>query len=266
MKKTLIFIYLLCGYATSFAQETIDRVKHRFIYEAIYKNTVEGGKKKDIHNLDIGEHCSYFYSANRRREKEIIDSINHTGSVSIDLLRRATKDISGGRDLHIYKEVPKEGMLTFIGGRYELYTYEEPKAELNWKMEMRDTTILGYKCQAATAELRGRTWHVWYAEDIPISDGPWKLWGLPGLIMKAEESEGIYSFSCIGIENGNEEPISINKKNVIKSTPKEIQKLDIKYYRESIHGLGEEIAAQFIREYGGDGYETPILIEDYEKK
>ena len=34
-----------------------------------------------------------------------------------------------------------------------------------------------------------------YTPEIPSPAGPWKLWGLPGLIVEATESEGIFSFS-----------------------------------------------------------------------
>src|SRR3712207_8163725 len=47
---------------------------------------------------------------------------------------------------------------------------------------------------------RGRTWRVWFALDIPFPDGPWKLCGLPGLILKAEDSKGHFSFDCVGID------------------------------------------------------------------
>ncbi|RQE01044.1 GLPGLI family protein, partial [Prevotella intermedia] len=44
---------------------------------------------------------------------------------------------------------------------------------------------LGMECKKATTNFRGRYWEVWYTEDIPISQGPWKLCGLPGMILKA---------------------------------------------------------------------------------
>ena len=63
-----------------------------------------------------------------------------------------------------------------------------------WKLEDGDTTIVEYACHKATTHFKGRTWHVWYAPDIPISEGPWKLSGLPGLILAAKDSEGLFSF------------------------------------------------------------------------
>ena len=41
--------------------------------------------------------------------------------------------------------------------------------------------------------------HVWFTRDIPISTGPWKFAGLPGIILKATDTEQNFSFECIGL-------------------------------------------------------------------
>ena len=59
----------------------------------------------------------------------------------------------------------------------------------------------------ATADFRGRRWTAWFATDIPISDGPWKLGGLPGLILEAYDKGHQYTFTAVGLERVAEEPI-----------------------------------------------------------
>ena len=61
------------------------------------------------------------------------------------------------------------------------------------------TTIIGYHCQLAKTNFKGRTWYAWYAEDIPLPEGPWKLIGLPGLTLKAYDENKEYSFTAIGM-------------------------------------------------------------------
>jgi P pilus assembly chaperone PapD len=39
-----------------------------------------------------------------------------------------------------------------------------------------------------------------YSEDIPTSAGPWKLCGLPGLVLKAEADGGIHRFTLANLE------------------------------------------------------------------
>ena len=48
-------------------------------------------------------------------------------------------------------------------------------------------------------EFKGRKWTVWYSAEIPISDGPWKINGLPGLILDAVDSDSLYHFYCVGM-------------------------------------------------------------------
>lgn len=81
--------------------------------------------------------------------------------------------------------------------------YDESHNEFNWTIGDSTTTILGYECVDATCNYHGRKWSVWFSPDIPISDGPWKFCGLPGLILAAEESSGKHSFTATGIERSS---------------------------------------------------------------
>ena len=58
--------------------------------------------------------------------------------------------------------------------------------EIAWTLTDDTVTVGGYLCQTATCKFRGVAWTVCYTEEIPSSAGPWRLRGLPGLIIKAE--------------------------------------------------------------------------------
>jgi len=58
--------------------------------------------------------------------------------------------------------------------------------EWNWKILDETEIILGYKCIKATSDKFGSTIYVWFTDEIPISDGPLKYSGLPGLILKVK--------------------------------------------------------------------------------
>ncbi|MCM1218335.1 MAG: GLPGLI family protein [Lachnospiraceae bacterium] len=75
--------------------------------------------------------------------------------------------------------------------------YEEPIPEMNWCVTNKIDSICGYTCTLATAQFRGRTWSGWFTTEIPVSLGPWKLSGLPGLILKAADESGVYEFECV---------------------------------------------------------------------
>ena len=83
------------------------------------------------------------------------------------------------------------------------YRYEthEPMAKIDWTLTDDTLTISGLLCHRATGKLYGKQWTVWYTEEMPSPAGPWKLRGLPGLIVKAEDSEGIHCFELYGTKN-----------------------------------------------------------------
>ena len=89
-----------------------------------------------------------------------------------------------------------------VGADY--WFYEEPLVAQQWEISDSTKTILGYECVKATCDYRGRHWTAWFTPEIPIQDGPWKLYGLPGLILIAEDSSGQYSFVADGIQNSTD--------------------------------------------------------------
>ena len=66
---------------------------------------------------------------------------------------------------------------------YEGY---ESTPDIAWTLTDNTLNIGGYYCKTATCKFRGVAWTVCYTEEIPSSAGPWRLRGLPGLIIKAE--------------------------------------------------------------------------------
>lgn len=119
--------------------------------------------------------------------------------------------LSTGEFMTIYKNYP-EGKLTHTEKIcQDWFRYEEDMPQFEWEMTDSVANVLGYKCQSARCKFRGREWTVFYTEEIPLSEGPWKLHGLPGLIMKATDEKGHYSFECIGIKSKASRPITIYK-------------------------------------------------------
>ncbi len=132
---------------------------------------------------------------------------------SDEQLFKAAKEgrLNNGEFLTIYKNYPM-GKLTHTEKIcMDWFRYEEDLPALNWELTDSVTNVLGYECQSAKCSFRGREWTAFYTEDIPLSEGPWKLHGLPGLIMKASDENGHYTFDCIGIKSKADRPITIYK-------------------------------------------------------
>ncbi len=78
----------------------------------------------------------------------------------------------------------------------KLYLIKDSIEPISWKLHNERKKIGDYTCQKATAPFRGREYTVWFTTEIPISHGPWKLRGLPGLILEASEASGKYVFKA----------------------------------------------------------------------
>ena len=79
--------------------------------------------------------------------------------------------------------------------------YSEPLPRMSWTVSEETKEILGYSCQKAETNFRGRHWTVWFAPEIPVDCALWKFSGLPGLILEASSADDFYVFTAVSIEN-----------------------------------------------------------------
>ena len=201
---------------------------------------------EDRHILQVGTNGkSHFFSEWNVRSAFVMDSLMESGLDPLTVItERKRLGVTNGQEYQIYKNMPAENKLTYTDKLMEDMFYVEDLPTFNWTMEEGDTTIVGYSCQKAVTEFRGRRWTVWFTMDIPVSDGPWKLGGLPGLILKADEDDGLFSFSCVGISKGNGKSFDMPKtKGMTKASISKIQELknqsvnDIKGMLQSTLGI-----------------------------
>ena len=217
-----------------------DKVLYRIYYAAFYKETEEDDTlSKDVQCLDIGEYSSHYYS-----------KLSSEYFVNLTYAKRTSK--KHGVTYQIIKNEPKEGMLKYSEGSFLKFIYTDSIPKLKWQMLDGDSIINNYACKKAMAELNGRTWTVWYTLDIPYSNGPWKLGGLPGLIMDARDKKGDFGFSFCGMEKGDGSPIReleySNGDHTYAVTPQRLQELTILMYGNS---------DKFFRELYGKSFFNP---------
>ncbi|RFN59074.1 GLPGLI family protein [Marixanthomonas ophiurae] len=81
--------------------------------------------------------------------------------------------------------------------KLKFYIYEDKgAAKILWKLQNDFKTISGYNCQKATGNFRGRSYEAWFTPEIPLPYGPWKLVGLPGLILEVYDLNKQVYFSA----------------------------------------------------------------------
>ena len=112
----------------------------------------------------------------------------------------------------------------------ELRFYTEPSDEMQWTL-LPDSTnvILGYDCNLAESDYHGRHWKAWFAPEIPLCFGPWKLHGLPGLILKAE-ADGGFLFNATGLRHSDRIMSPMYSAEEYKKTDRRKAQADNEYF------------------------------------
>lgn len=233
MNKSNLSFYLvlvsLLGFTCSTIQaQTKENIKVRVHYITKYllyedQETVQ----EDETILDVGKRISHFYSRNSLHRELIKDSVVARGGSMGDVINAWEKSNYPRTNLHyqIWKNYPSRNTLTYTDKAIKFFRYSEAMTRPNWDLVAKDSIIAGYHCQQAETFYLGRHWKVWFTLEIPIHDGPWQLYGLPGLILHAADYEGLFSFSCIQIENMQETPMFYPENKYIQCTKEEYREL-----------------------------------------
>jgi len=107
-----------------------------------------------------------------------------------------------------------------------------------------------YDCRRATGIFRGREYEAWYTLEIPIPSGPYKLGGLPGLILEARSLDNVVEFAFGGllISNMITGDIKFPEGKDMGVTQAAYQK-DLEAFKESV-----------LKDQKAQGYEVTITI------
>lgn len=97
----------------------------------------------------------------------------------------------------MYSRIPFQGQTS--------YHVCEAVPEIPWTFEPIQKQIGPYTCERATGSFRGRRYEVWYTPEVPVSAGPWKLHGLPGLVVLAKDESGevVFRLNTLKPYSGN---------------------------------------------------------------
>ncbi len=185
----------------------IDEVKMRVTFRArISMDTLGEQYYFDNQILEIGEKHNRFYSFYAEDLDSLLwkvrrddPSVKKRGG-AYDNNQNFSSDEYGTYE-EVFTHFPSQGVMTAYNGYYnKYYFYEEPVPTFDWEFTGGKDTVIGYECVEAKTSFRGREYRVWFTVDVPYNYGPWKLGGLPGLILKAQDTMGLFKWEAIGIE------------------------------------------------------------------
>lgn len=112
------------------------------------------------------------------------------------------------------------------------YRIDQDFPTLDWQIEDETKDIGGYLAQKATARFKGRDYTAWFASDLPFPLGPWKLHGLPGLILEAEDSKNEVSFRFIAFEK-------LEGSDILIQLPSDVTLASQKAYDKALQAMNE---------------------------
>jgi len=111
-----------------------------------------------------------------------------------------------------------------------------------WKLTGKQKTILDYPCQEAIRQQDSITIIAWFTPAIPVSTGPGRFQGLPGLVLAVDIDNGQRTIQATAVKLGN-----VDANEIIK--PKEGKKVS----QEDFNKIVEEKRKEMNAQYGGSG-------------
>lgn len=190
------------------ARLTKYKIVDKSFMECVYEHCIYDPyfDKTEIHDeiLEIGRKESRYSEYNRYLRDSII-AVDYPNGLTKGEFYKISKKVGASRTAETNKNFEGNKLKHYESIFGENYVYEEDIPTFDWKFTDETDEICGYKCRKATAEFRGRTWNAWYAEDIPVDNGPFKFGGLPGLILKVEDTNKEHIFEAMQVRKSDKE-------------------------------------------------------------
>jgi GLPGLI family protein len=197
IKITLLSLLLICFKVHS---QNIDngiiKCTYNFTFQKDSNNVLVFGK--DVMVLEIGQNVSLFYSEPRRKGDSLLMADQKSG-VTINSGVNTDKYNLYNWSIVLAKNFPSDkitGSETII----QPYKYTEELAPQKWTITNDTCTLLDMVCFRAKTNFRGRDYEAWFTKKIPTTHGPWKFYGLPGLIVKVSDSKKQFNFELTDIK------------------------------------------------------------------
>lgn len=201
IKTTLIATMISSTAFAQSADKALARVRYTFSH--MRDTTQRDNFTTENMLLVIGKNASVFTSYDKiNRDLEIRKAIeeqikNQAGALtSVNINRTSSKPVTAVDYFYFANEnkfITKERIISN-------YLIEETAPKINWKISKDTASFSGVKCQKAVANFKGRNWIAWFAPELPFQSGPWKLNGLPGLIIEAHDEKNEVKFQFAGID------------------------------------------------------------------
>ncbi len=208
MKKLLLLFIITNLIKPAFAQQVSELAVAKATYQFIHVRDTNHRDQpyEEEMLLLLGKNSSKFTSNVRyKQELEFISGIEkqikeNGGSLNNLVFKSNRKRATLNEDYFTFFNDHKAALVTRL---INYYVVEDSIPKIKWEIKKDTANFSGIKCQKATAWFGGRNWIAWFASAIPFQAGPWKLNGLPGLIIEAYDDKKDVQFLFAGFEATN---------------------------------------------------------------
>lgn len=235
------------------------RVTYQFSQQALEEN--ETIIITDTMTLEIGKIWSIYYDQikiNRDSMRLADFEKNPPKSIALSSKQDAlqarleaknevydTYDDSQGESMLIFKNRKDNEIITFDKGPIEgidtptNFKLIEGVLPPKWEITQDTCSILGYPCYKASTFFQGKRFIAWFTPEVPLNEGPWRLYGLPGLILKAEDNNHLFEMKAIGLKKIEPKNISFPSDKKVREVSRtellKFRKNAFKYVKKGFH-------------------------------
>src|SRR5690606_28480629 len=190
--KKIILLAFISLYQFTFSQ-TNNKLHVTYVF--YNKNTNENA---DIElYIDKAHAFSEFINKNGKEKDSIFET-------ETDLKISLKNNDTVGKQYYVTKDSILFRDHLFLDNKFTPVIVSENMPKYKWNLLDETLNIGDLLCQKTILKFRGRNFTVWYTEEIPTPFGPWKFYGLPGLIVRIITDDESIAFNLNTIESISE--------------------------------------------------------------
>jgi GLPGLI family protein len=220
MKRYLaICAWLAAALPTAFAQkpDTAQILVHYKFSQVRDTNNRTSPYTEDM-VLFVGKNASSYKSYDRQLQnalfrKQMQEAITNSADGNIRLDRHIS-----GSGTEYYQFINYRKLVRKEASMMDSYIIDDVLPVLNWHISSDKANFGELHCQKATCHFKGRDYTAWFCADLPVHVGPWKLNGLPGVIVEAYDAKKDIVFKFDRVEKavlGAPKPIKDRKGRIM---------------------------------------------------
>ncbi len=223
----------------------------------------------------LNPRASYYTSySSKRMQDEVKKQMEDPGfDGTLNITTRSTPSSSS-----YLLDADQNKMTEVVSVASDKFAISQTYPTQDWEILGEHKEIGGYNCQNAKTTFKGRTYIAWFTTELPFSYGPWKLHGLPGLILDARDTKNEVIFAYAGFDKIEDGKTSVAlPQNVITTTAEEVKKIQEAFkanpqaYMQAQSGKNRTISVgssgnmAVVRSSSGSGSGSPLGALDPSK-